>query len=160
MKIPNEKTFKVLEERKKYLLRSQTKDTKNGYVNAEIEALNRIMDFTKLVLHNVPDEVMEKTIYQHELNAKNNTVEESNEEKEYTILYQYEKEITKFYKISISFINQNGNTFILFEPQKYMKEKYRWENHGKYRITSEVLNDVVKKANEMEIVTPSPHAAS
>jgi len=74
MKLPNERTFKILEERKHYLLtKSQSNDTQNGYANAEIEALTRIMDFTKLVLQSFPDEAIGKIIHQHDLNSKNNS---------------------------------------------------------------------------------------
>jgi hypothetical protein len=91
-------------------------------------------------------------ITEYELNNENNNNEEPEDEKEYEIIYTYEREITKNYKINISFINQRGNKYILFEPKKYVKWKYRWENHGKYKITPTILEEVLKKTNEMRII--------
>jgi len=147
MDLPTKSTLEVLERRKIYLLTKNQKNNKNDYVNAEIKSLERIINFTRLFLINFPNEQLEKMAAEYESNNRTETVED---EKEYEVMYFYEKEVTKNYKINISFIKQNEKNYILFEPKKYVKDKYKWEMRGKYRLTRAILEDILKKADEME----------
>jgi hypothetical protein len=147
MDVPNDNTFKVLEERKNYLIiKNQKNNNKSGYMMEEISALDRIINFTKLILNNYQNE---KTGKKYELENKNSR--ESDDEKGYEVIFFYEKTIMENYKLNISFIKCKGNNYIQFEPKKYIKSKYKWESKGKCRITSTILEDVLKKANEIEI---------
>ena len=56
------------------------------------------------------------------------------------------------YKLNISFVKQNKNKYIVLEPKKYARLKFKWETRGKHWITPEVLEEVLKKWNEIEII--------
>jgi len=61
--LPNKETYKVLEKRKQFLLtldQSQCSDEKKYYINAEIDALTKTINFTKFCLSKIPDETMAK----------------------------------------------------------------------------------------------------
>jgi hypothetical protein len=156
MDMLNKDTFEILEERKKYLLQKKQKNgddiNKNGYINREIGALDRVINFTKLVLKNFPKETIENMINKYELDNINDYSKDLNTENECEIIYTYEKEIMTTYKINISFIKQNTRKYILIEPKKYVIGKNKWENRGKYRITPTIMEEILRKWNEMEII--------
>jgi hypothetical protein len=155
MDIPNNHTFKILEKRKSNLLKKNINND-DSYVNWEIGALDRIMNFTKLVMNNFPNEIIEKLVNEYDLNHKTNDEKPDDEREPFEILYKYEKNITKDFKINISFI-KSEDRYILFEPKKYVKNKYKWESRGRMRITAAVLEEALKKAKEIE---PAPRPES
>jgi hypothetical protein len=85
MGIPNKRTFAILEERKNYLIgKNQEYNNENSYINAEISALDTIINFSKSVLNNFPDEtddimlikkMLRKMLYEYKLN--NTSAEEA-----------------------------------------------------------------------------------
>jgi len=57
----NKTTFKVLERRKQYLIEKQNilySHNKSYFLNAEIEALTKIINFAKFCLSKIPEETM------------------------------------------------------------------------------------------------------
>jgi hypothetical protein len=151
MDIPNSSnTFNILEERKNYLIiKNQKNNDKNGYIQAEITALDRIINFSKLIIDNFQDDLIENLIKKYEMESIENN--QLDEKKEYKIIYSYEKEITKIYKINISFIERSDREkHILIEPKKYIKSNYKWEKRGKINLPIKIMEEIIKKTKEIE----------
>jgi hypothetical protein len=150
MKLPVERTFKVLEERKNFLIKEAKKsDSGSGYRWLEIGALDRILNFTKMVFDHFPRETIAKMITEYDLNNKPND-EEPEDKREEEVIYTYEREIYKNYKTKISFIKYKDYTYILFQPQRYVTNKYQWEKRGGFKLTETVLEEVLQKIKEFE----------
>jgi hypothetical protein len=149
MDIPNNNTFKILEERKSYLIKkNEDNGNKNGHIQAEIKSLDKIINFSKLILNSFPNELIEKAIIEYESNNIDEHLENKEEEE---IVYTYEENITKTNKINISFVKNKENMYIKLEQKKYVKNKYKWENRGKYYMSLWVLEEILKKAKEIGI---------
>jgi hypothetical protein len=151
MDIPDNKVFKVLEYRKDYLIK-QNENTggKNGYIQKEIKSLTKIMDFTKLILNTLPNELIRKTISEYDLENKNAENEQPEPAEDETI-YTYEKHATANDKLRISFMQNKDSPYIKLESQKYVKNKFKWENRGKYYMSPAMLEEILQKSNELGI---------
>ena len=146
MNVPNSFTFYVLEERKNYLILKQKIYThKNDYLEREIEALERIIKFTKLVLNNLPRKfigILLKINENKKKEYKNNKVEDN---KEYEVKYFYEKYLNKYIKLDISFIQTDKYQYIKLEPKKYIQEELAWKRIDKFKLNLEALEELLKK---------------
>ena len=146
MNVPNSFTFYVLEERKNYLILKQKMNThKNDYLEREIEALDRIIKFTKLVLNNLPRKfigILLKINENKKKEYKNNKVEDN---KEYEVKYFYEKYLNKYIKLDISFIQTDKYQYIKLEPKKYIQEELAWKRIDKFKLNLEALEELLKK---------------
>jgi hypothetical protein len=149
MDIPNKNTFEVLEGLKNYLMeKNQKNGNKNDYILAEIKSLERITIFTKFVLNYFPNNYIEKMVIEYETKFENILNEQKEDDSKYEVIYSYEKRLSKNYKLNVSFIKYPKEDYILIEPKKYVKNKFRWENHGKFKITPTVLEEILNEHNK------------
>jgi hypothetical protein len=147
MILPDNNTLKILEERKNYLITKKDNNVKS-YILAEIGALDRAINFIKLIHEKIPDEILKKIITENEQENKINRKENDDNEK-YDVLYSYEKEITKDLKLDISFIKYKDEEHIILVLKKYKRNLLKWAYQGKIRTTVEILEEVIKKSREI-----------
>jgi hypothetical protein len=147
MDIPNDRTFEILEGRKNYLVNKMRDNDKNDYIKAEVYALDKIINFSKYILNNFPDELIKEIIGKNEL--KNKTVEETEDDNEYKVIYSYERNLSKDFKMDISFIQHKENEEILLVYKKYKRKMFKWAYQGKIRITRAILEEIFNKYNEI-----------
>jgi hypothetical protein len=145
--IPNNNTFRILEYRKNYLVAKSQKDSHaNGYVQAEIQALDRIINFTKLIMDNLPPEAIEKVITEHETKNRPAANQQPAQKETYAIISSYEKQITQDHILRITFLENRGKNYIALEPRQRNRRKYQWENRGKYITTAAILGEILEQA--------------
>jgi hypothetical protein len=146
MDLPDFNTIKILEERINFLKNKNKKNnTVNSFVLAEIGALDRAINLIKIIKNNFPDDILKKILNENEIM---NSIEEVGGN-EYEILYSFDKEITKYSKLDISFIQYNEDKQIIIVLKKIKKDFLKWAYQGKIRITVEILEEIIKKANEI-----------
>jgi hypothetical protein len=148
MDLPNCNTLEIIEERKKFLVKKNQKYTnKNGYILAEIGALDRIINLIKIVQKNsdLGIRIAEENL------LENNGHEESNDNED-EILYSYEREINKNSKLDITFLQNNGNKYIIVGLKKYKKSFLKWNYQGKVKFTPDILEEILNKGYEIGII--------
>ncbi|MDR3325331.1 MAG: hypothetical protein LBS82_05035 [Spirochaetaceae bacterium] len=147
MDLPNNQTFEVLDRRKNYLVQKmQTKDN-NSYMQAEISALDKVMTFSKYILNNFPHELIMEII--EKIGLEDKTSDETEDDKNYEVLYSYERSLSKEFKIDVSFIRYKENEQILLVYKKYKKTMFKWAYQGKIRITQAILEEILDKCHEI-----------
>ncbi|MDR0457320.1 MAG: hypothetical protein LBH20_11640 [Treponema sp.] len=152
MDLPNENTIKIIEERKKYLLeRTEKQNNRNGFILSEIKALDRISNLINLVKNNFPDDSIKKMIGENL--QESNVAEQADDDNGYRTLYSYDQDITENSKLEISFIEYENNLkrYIVLIFKKYKKNLFKWIYQGKIKLTSSILEEILKKSHEMEI---------
>ena len=144
MNMPSSMTFKILEERRNYLILKQKRNIlKNAYLEKEIEALDRVMKFTKLALNNLPRYFIRILLkIDEDKKSKYNKAEDN---KNQELKYFYEKYINKHLKLDISFIQTEENKYILLYPKKYKQDKLVWEKIDQSQLDLEILEELIKK---------------
>ena len=146
MGMPNSITFEILEERKNYLILKQKMNTyRKNYWEKEIEALDRITKFTKLVLNNLPRKfirVLFKINEEKKKEYENYTAEDN---KKYEVKYYYEKYLNNYIKLDISFIQTDNYQYIKLEHKKYVKAESAWKRIDRFRLSLDVLEELLKK---------------
>jgi hypothetical protein len=150
MDLPDTNTLKILEERKNYLNKRIENNTTNDYTLAEIGAIDRIINFFNLMRNNISDEIIRTIVEKQEnRNEKKLIGEKYNGEGNYEIVYSYEKELSKNYKLDISFVEYKEERQILLSLKKYKKEFFKWVSQGKVRLDQTILEEILKKSNEI-----------
>jgi hypothetical protein len=143
--IPDSRAFEILNERKNYLInKKQNKD--NGYIKAEISALDKVITFSKYILNNFPPELIKEIVEKSELETK--TVEATEDGTEYEVLHSYERDLSKDFKITVSFIRHQEKDQILLVYKKYKRRLFKWAYQGKVRITQTILAEILNTYNE------------
>jgi hypothetical protein len=143
MDLPDNNTIKILEDRKNFL-KNKKNNAENSFILAEIGALDRTINLIKLFQNNLPDDILKKIITGNE----NNNVKEI-KDKDYEILYSFDKEITENLKLDISFIQYKGEKQIIIVLKKFKREFLKWAYQGRIRTTVETLEEIIKKSNEI-----------
>jgi DNA-binding TFAR19-related protein (PDSD5 family) len=147
MDLPDNHTIKIFEERRSYLInKNQKENGKNGYVIAEIEAIDKTINFIKLVKNNFPDDILQQLIRENKL--KNNVLEKIDENDGNKILHSYERNITNNTKLEISFVEYEEEKHIILVLKKYKKNLLKWAYQGKIRTTVKILEEIIKKSHE------------
>jgi hypothetical protein len=150
MDLPNNHTIKVFEKKRDYLInKNQKENGKNGYVIAEIEAIDKAINFIKLIKNNFPDDLLQQIIRENELN--NTVSEETDADNGNTLLHSYEKNITTNTKLAISFVEYKEEKHIMLVLKKYKKNLLKWVPQGKIRVPVEMLEEILKKSHEIAI---------
>jgi len=143
MDLPNEDTLRVIEERKKYLIKKSEKTPeKNSYVLQEIKALDKVLNLIKLFQNNVPSE-FKKIIAEKPFSEKvNDELDDS-----YEILKLYEQEISKNSILEIKYIEMKNNSkrYIILALKVYKEKLLKWVYQGKIRVTQAVLEQILKQ---------------
>jgi hypothetical protein len=146
MDMPDSLTFEILDARKKYLITKYNGDIyRHAYLKREIEALDRIINFTRFVLKNLPGRFI-KLLFRIDKDKKDKYEKSETEgDKKHEIKYFYEKYINKDFKLDVSFIQTYRNKYIILEPWKYKKDKSEWERTDRCRLSIETLEELQKK---------------
>ena len=145
MEIPTRITLEILEARKNYLILKYQKDIyRNAYLEKEIEALTRAVDFIKSVQNNLPAKFI-RVLLKTDENKKSEYINDKEEDsKEHEIKYFYEKYISKYYKFDISFIQTDKYRYIYLEPETYKQEKSEWQKSYRFKLSLETLEELLK----------------
>lgn len=144
MDIPTENTFKILEERKKFLL---NKNKSNDYIKAEISALDRVLNFSKYIINNFPDDMIKDMAGKNE-NAEKNIEKESLEE--YETLYSYEKKITENKTLEISYIKNTYGKYIILKLNKFSRAQYKWFSQGNIQLNQKTLEEILNNYTKIK----------
>jgi hypothetical protein len=145
MDLPNNNTIEILEEMKNFLkTKSQRNNIENGFILAEIGALDRAINLITLIQNNLPDDILKKLVTENEKDSTEK-IEDSN----YEVLYTFDKEITKNSKLDISFIQYNEDKQIVIALRKFKRNFFKWAYQGQIRTTPETLEEIIKKSNEI-----------
>lgn len=144
MKLPTPKNFDVLRERKNHLveIKKQSSPEQRTPVNAEIQAINRLLGFTSLIYNQFPNEQVKEILEEYKKNRDKEKVKLPQENKVYTVLQAYEMKIDTFDKLIISYIQKDKMTFVQIEALKYKYTKFRWESRGKIQLTLANLENI------------------
>jgi len=145
MDLPNDDTLKIIEERKKYLIKKSEKDPeKNGYLIPEIKALDKVINLINL-FQNVPSE------FKREFADKNiKKVSEEESDNDYTVLQSFEQEITKNSILEIEHIEMKNTSrkFIILVLKVYKEKLLKWVYQGKIRLTVGVLEKILNQIKQ------------
>ena len=155
MDMPGLNTLKTLETRKIYLLKKLHTDTeKNSYLINEIRALEKAMNFIRWIIKNASNEAVQKTIEEYKAENKNiiynEELENDKYENESEIVYSYEEEMTKKYKLVITFLRTETENSILLESNRRKEDMVSWKRIGKFKVTSGILERILETARDIE----------
>jgi hypothetical protein len=146
-----EKTIRILEKIKKYFIEKYGNDNSNEkLIQAEITALNNIINFTNLVLNNFPKGIIQKIINNPTVNnsdmvkemiekySQKNNIENCTE---YENIYADEIKLKLNRKITYSIIKFRKNKYIILEPIKFIKNTSEWHNWESFNFPVEILKE-------------------
>jgi len=147
MDIPNVRTLDILERRKNYLLKNESADAiKNAYQEAEIKALETILEFTEMVITKIPLDTINKSIEEYKLenNISDEDMPEDDIYNDHKILRAGVAHSTKNHKVLYSFIERNNRNFILLRGRKFNPARIGWETNGVFLFSKTTLDKVIK----------------
>jgi hypothetical protein len=157
--VPDLKTVKTLEKRKKYILSKLEQKIEDSsyylYLIEEIRALEKSMNFIKWMQNNMSNDMVKEIIEQYKKeNDEEAADEEIFDEEGAKIIGIFHEKFNKSHKLEIILSINNGIKFVTMQGIKQTKDKIVQEETDKYRITLHKLERVLRRANELE----NPHA--
>jgi len=148
--------IRILEKIKRFLI-EKNKDGKltGSLINAEIAALENSIQFTNLVLNNIPKGYLQKIINNTTVNNIHLVKEiikrfDVRNDEDYENVFIDEIKLMPNYKLSYSLIKCNGKKYVILEPKKLARNISEWENWENFNFPVEILkeNQNLKKIKE------------
>ena len=153
--VPDLKTVKTLERRKKYILGKLEQKIEESsyylYLIQEIRALEKTIKFLTWMQNNTSNDMVKGIIEQYKKeNAETAADEELVDEEGAKTIGIFHERFNKKYKLEIVLSINQGVKFVTMREIRQKKDKMAEEETEKYRITLHKLERVLRRANEIE----------
>jgi len=153
--VPDLKTVKALERRKKYILDKLEKKIEESsyylYLIQEIRAIEKTINFLKWMQNNMSNDTVKGIIEQYKKeNAEEAADEELADEEGAKVIGIFHEKFNKNHKLEIVLSKNNGIKFVTMRGIKQKKDSIVPEETEKYTITLHKLERVLRRANELE----------
>ena len=150
------RAINILEKAKKHFFETKRHgNTREEYVNSQIKAIDKIIEFTNIMVKHFSEETLEKIIQDesvnidllrelneeeiyYENNMENKDIE-NRENKNYETLYSKNIILRVNHKLVYSTVLYSGKKYIILEPKKYLKDIAKWVNWSNFKFLSEII---------------------